>query len=126
MTFKLEYPEGATPLNPNEIGGLKHRHIRTQGELDELEQSNIASGLRWLARMRRNDILTDGFAIELHRRLFADVWDWAGTYRKTGKNIGVDPGILECSFASCSTMPATGRTTRPIRRSRRLCVCITG
>lgn len=89
--IKLEYPEGATPLDPNELGGLKYRHITTQGELNELEQANIASGLRWLARMRRKDILTDDFAIELHRRLFGDVWAWAGTFRKTGKNIGVDP-----------------------------------
>ncbi|MET3524206.1 mobile mystery protein B [Mesorhizobium abyssinicae] len=91
MTIKLEYPEGATPLDPNELGGLKHKHITTQGELDELEQANIASGLRWLARTRRKDILTDDFAIELHQRLFGDVWDWAGAFRKTGKNIGVDP-----------------------------------
>jgi Fic-DOC domain mobile mystery protein B len=91
VTIKFEYPDGATPLDPNEIGGLKYKHIRTQGELDELEQANIASGLRWLARMRRKDILTEDFVVELHRRLFGDVWDWAGTFRKTGKNLGIDP-----------------------------------
>lgn len=86
-----DYPEGATPLDPNELGGLKYRHITTQAELDELEQANITSGLLWLSRTRRKDILTDGFAIELHRRLFGEVWNWAGTFRTTGKNIGVDP-----------------------------------
>lgn len=91
MTFEFEYPDGATPLDPNEIGGLKFEHLKTQSELDELEQANIASGLRWISRMRRKDILTDDFAIELHRRLFGDVWDWAGAFRKTGKNIGIDP-----------------------------------
>jgi len=91
VTIKLEYPEGATPLDPNELGGLKYKHITTQGELDELEQANIASGLRWLARTRRKDILSDDFAIELHRRLLGEVWDWAGAFRQTGKNIGVDP-----------------------------------
>jgi Fic-DOC domain mobile mystery protein B len=35
-------------------------------------------------------VLTDDFAVTLHKRLFGDVWDWAGTFRKTGKNIGVD------------------------------------
>jgi hypothetical protein len=49
MAVRLDYPEGATPLDPNELGGLKHRHVTTQGKLDELEQANIASGLRWLA-----------------------------------------------------------------------------
>ncbi|MGY3076417.1 Fic-DOC domain mobile mystery protein B [Bradyrhizobium sp. LM6.10] len=86
----LWYPEGATPLDPNELGGLKHKHITTQGELDQLEQANIESGLRWLGRQRAH-VLTDDFAIILHKRLFGDVWDWVGTFRKTGKNIGIDP-----------------------------------
>ena len=90
MIPDLQYPEGATPLDPNEIGGLKHKHITTQGELDQLEQANIESGLRWLGRQRAH-VLSDDFAITLHKRLFGDVWDWAGTFRKTGKNIGIDP-----------------------------------
>jgi Fic-DOC domain mobile mystery protein B len=90
MIQNMQYPDGATPLDPNELGGLKHKHITTQGELDQLEQANIESGLRWLSRQRA-DVLSDDFAITLHKRLFGDVWDWAGTFRKTGKNIGIDP-----------------------------------
>ena len=41
MIENMEYPEGATPLDPNEMGGLKFKHITTRGELDELEQANI-------------------------------------------------------------------------------------
>lgn len=92
MKLKLDYPEGATRLDPNELDGLKHRHITTQGELNELEQANITAGLRWLDRLRRPDVLSDAFAIELHKRLLGDVWQWAGTFRRTGKNVGdVDP-----------------------------------
>ena len=90
MTGGIEYPEGATPLDPNELSGLKFKHVTTRRQLDELEQANIESGLRWLARQRA-DVLTDDFAVALHRRLFGDVWDWAGSFRRTGKNIGVDP-----------------------------------
>jgi Fic-DOC domain mobile mystery protein B len=90
MTGLTEYPDGATPLDPNELGGLKFKHITTREELDELEQANIESGLRWLAR-HKGDVLTDDFAINLHKRLFGDVWDWAGKFRRTGKNIGIDP-----------------------------------
>ena len=86
----MQYPQGATPLDPNELAGLKFKHITTRGELDELEQANIESGLRWLAR-QRGDVLSDKFAVTLHKRLFGDVWDWAGSFRRTGKNIGVDP-----------------------------------
>jgi Fic-DOC domain mobile mystery protein B len=90
MTMAMEYPDGATPLDPNELGGLKFKHITTREELDELEQANIESGLQWLAR-HKGDVLEDGFVITLHRRLFGDVWDWAGSFRRTGKNVGVDP-----------------------------------
>jgi Fic-DOC domain mobile mystery protein B len=91
MTGGLEYPEGATPLDPDEMEGLKFKHVTTRGELDELEQINIQAGLLWLARQRRKDVLSDNFAVTLHKRLFGDVWSWAGTFRKTGKNIGIDP-----------------------------------
>ena len=82
---------GATPLDPDERDGLKHKHITTRGELDELEQANIQTGLRWLSRSRRKDILTDDFLRTLHDRLFGEVWNWAGIYRRTEKNIGIDP-----------------------------------
>lgn len=84
-------PEGATLLDPDEIGGLKFSHITTRGELDELEQANIGQGLRWLSRRRGGDILTENFVRTLHRHLFGEVWDWAGDFRLTEKNIGIDP-----------------------------------
>ncbi len=90
MTGVMTYPDGATPLDPDELDGLKFKHITMREQLDELEQANIESGLQWLAR-HKGDVLTDDFVITLHRRLFGDVWDWAGSFRKTGKNIGVDP-----------------------------------
>lgn len=84
----FDEPEGATPLDPNEIEGLKFSHITTRGELDELEQANITQGLRWLARQRRGDILDDAFVRQLHARLFGDVWEWAGAYRLRGGREG--------------------------------------
>jgi Fic-DOC domain mobile mystery protein B len=89
MIENMQYPEGATPLDPNELGGLKHKHITKQIELNQLEQANIESGLRWLGRQRA-DVLTDRFATTLHSRLFGDVWDWAGKFRKTEKSVGID------------------------------------
>ncbi len=90
MIQNMQYPDGATPLDPNELGGLKHKHITKQTGLNQLEQANIESGLRWLGRQRA-DVLSDSFATTLHSRLFGDVWDWAGKFRKTGKIIGIDP-----------------------------------
>ena len=88
----MEYPPGATPLDPNELEGLRFPHIETRGELDQLEQQNIQDGLLWLIRQRKyKDLLTDGFIKELHKRLFGAVWKWAGSFRTTEKNLGVDP-----------------------------------
>ena len=84
-------PEGATPLDPDERAGLKLKHVTTRGELDELEQANIQSGLQWLSRSRRKDVLSDEFLRRLHKQLFGEVWEWAGTFRQTEKNIGIDP-----------------------------------
>ncbi|MCY4034923.1 MAG: mobile mystery protein B [Hyphomicrobiales bacterium] len=84
-------PRGATPLDPDELEGLKHKHITTRDELNELEQANIQVCLQWISRSRQRDILSDEFLRILHKRMFGDVWDWAGTYRQTEKNIGVDP-----------------------------------
>lgn len=87
----LNEPDGATPLDPDERRGLKFAHITLRGELDELEQANIEQGLRWIARRRAGDIFDDTFVRRVHARLFGDVWQWAGDYRLTEKNIGIAP-----------------------------------
>lgn len=84
-------PGGSTPLDPDEMEGLIHKHVTTRGELDELEQANIVDGMTWLKRQKKPDVLTESFACELHKRLFGKVWKWAGRFRKTEENIGVDP-----------------------------------
>ena len=101
MTFVISSPDGATPLDPNERDGLKHRHITTQGELNELEQANIIAGLHWLERLRRPDVLSDAFALQLHKRLFGDVWAWGGKLRQTERNIGIDPLHIAVQLRAC-------------------------
>lgn len=88
------YPEGATPLDPDELDELRFKHVTTRAELDQLEQANIVGGLRWLARYNAKDILTESFLRELHRKMFGDVWEWAGKFRLTEKNIGVEPAQI--------------------------------
>lgn len=87
----VDYPDGATPLDPDELDGLKFRHVSTRGELDQLEQAGITEGLKWLDRQKNPDVLSEAFVLELHKRLFGSVWKWAGTFRRIEKNIGVDP-----------------------------------
>lgn len=90
MTNNFSYPSGATPLDANEIEGLKLGHITTREELNRFEQDNINEALQWLKSRRKSDILTEKFVKALHKKMFGKVWRWAGSFRKSGKNIGVD------------------------------------
>jgi Fic-DOC domain mobile mystery protein B len=86
----FEYAPGATPLDPDEAAGLIPQHITTQGELNEWEQTNILQGLRWAQRQKKREVLDEPFLRELHRRMFDETWQWAGSFRRSDKNIGVD------------------------------------
>lgn len=87
----MDYMEGETPLDPDELEGLRFPHVTTRRELNELEQASIDDGMLWLRRQRRVDVLSDQFCRSLHEKLFGQVWRWGGSYRRTEKNIGVDP-----------------------------------
>jgi Fic-DOC domain mobile mystery protein B len=86
----FDEPAGATPLDPDEAAGLRLTHITTRGELNRWEQENIAAGDSWAFGRRHKDLLDEGFMRRLHRRMFGEVWRWAGEFRRSGKNIGVD------------------------------------
>lgn len=91
MSAVNDEPDGATELEAEEREGLKFRHVTTRGQLDHLEQANIQDGLKWLSKRRNGEILDEGFVRELHKRMFGQVWTWAGSFRRTEKNIGIDP-----------------------------------
>lgn len=88
--MKIVYPDGATPLDPDEMAGLKVQSVSTREDLDRLEQGNILEAIDWIENGRPGDILTESFVRKLHVKMFGKVWKWAGSYRRSGKNIGVD------------------------------------
>jgi Fic-DOC domain mobile mystery protein B len=89
MAIKIDYLPGATPLDADELACLIPKHITTQGELNEWEQLNIEQGETW-ARRQRKDILDEAFVRQLHKQMFGETWSWAGSFRKSDKNIGVE------------------------------------
>lgn len=86
--------DDATPLTPEEREGLIPSHVTLRRELNELEQQNILEADFW-GFARRRDPLTVTFARSLHRRMFGNVWRWAGKYRTSDKNIGIDHVEIE-------------------------------
>ena len=78
-----------TPLEAEECEQLIPSYITTRAELNEAELANIADAVRWLGS-RKRDILDRDFLNTLHKRMFGEVWKWAGGYRTTPRNIGID------------------------------------
>jgi Fic-DOC domain mobile mystery protein B len=82
--------DGATtPVTVEEREQLIPSYITLRHELNEAEQINIGTALRWTDG-RKRDVLDRDFLSELHKRMFGDVWRWAGQYRATARNVGVE------------------------------------
>lgn len=79
--------DGATPLDPDQIVGIRFSHLVNMGELDEVEDANIQRGLEWLNRQKGDDYLSTKFLCQLHEKLFGDVWKWGGKFRKVEVNL---------------------------------------
>lgn len=88
--------DGQTPLDRREEEGLKVTFVTTRGDLNAAEVKNIANGLKWaeLKLRRVRNVAREPFLCDLHREMFGEVWEWAGTYRDSIKNIGVDPSHI--------------------------------
>ena len=87
------YPNGVTPLDPDEAAGLLPSHISLQVDLNGWEKTNISQGEEWASRQKKRDLLQEGFVRDLHRKMFDRTWQWAGTFRQSNKNIGLDPSF---------------------------------
>src|SRR5262249_29759552 len=78
---------------------LRLSHITFKHELYEAEQENIARAQQWaLKRTVRTDLLTEKFMLDLHKQMLKDVWKWAGKFRKTERNIGIDWWLIQTSL----------------------------
>lgn len=100
MGLDFAYISGQTPLDEDEKDGLLIPTIATRGELDEFEQQNIEEAIQWILsrRLKAPAILTEQFVRNLHKRMYGNVWEWAGDFRKTNKNLGVDKWQISSSL----------------------------
>lgn len=92
MGLELEYIDDQTPLDEDEKEGLLIGTITTRSELDQFEQLNIEKAIVWSIRgnTSMSKLFTEEFIKSLHMRMFGEVWEWAGKFRRSNKNIGVD------------------------------------
>jgi Fic-DOC domain mobile mystery protein B len=84
-----EHDDASTPLSAEERDGLIRSDITLRGELNEAEQANILEADTWVFSRERN-VLDEKFLNALHERMYGNVWRWAGQYRQSQKNVGVE------------------------------------
>ena len=96
--MSFEYPAGATPLDPDEAAGMIPRHIVNHGQLNEWELVNIVRGEQWAFGKKQADMLSSDFVRKLHQRMFDETWRWAGSFRSTEKNIGIEPARISSAL----------------------------
>jgi Fic-DOC domain mobile mystery protein B len=70
---------------PSEFGS-RTASISTRRNRGRLSRAGWTRGRR---RMPVERMLTDNFMRTLHRRMFGNVWAWAGAYRSTERNVGI-------------------------------------
>ena len=88
---------GSTPVDAKQIDGLRIRSIRNQAELDAAEQANILQAMEWMQRARSlafPALLSMHAMRNVHRRMFGQVYTWAGAMRARELNIGCEPRLI--------------------------------
>jgi Fic-DOC domain mobile mystery protein B len=89
--LNLNQIPGSTPLDEDDINSLIPS-VGTQENLNEFEQTNITEAYAWALNprvLRNQDPLTEPYVRDLHKRMFNNIWKWAGIYRQKDLNIGV-------------------------------------
>ena len=96
MGLTIEYIDGQTPLSEEEKDGLKIPSITTREELDEFEQLNIEKAIQWTfgKKLKAEQLLSEKFIKDLHKRMYGEVWKWAGTFRNSEKNLGIKSYLI--------------------------------
>jgi Fic-DOC domain mobile mystery protein B len=96
MGLTIEYIDGQTPLSEEEKEGLKISSITTREELDEFEQLNIEKAIQWTfgKKIKAEQLLSEKFIKDLHKKMYGDVWKWAGAFRTSEKNLGIKSYLI--------------------------------
>lgn len=96
MGLEINYLDGQTPLSEEELEGLKISSITTREELDEFEQLNIEKAIQWTLgkKIHSKDLFSEKFLKDLHKRMYGEVWKWAGSFRTSEKNLGIKSYLI--------------------------------
>ena len=96
MGLEFNNLDGQTPLSVEELDGLKILSISTREELDEFEQFNIEKAIQWTfgKKIQPKDLFSEKSIKDLHKRMYGEVWKWAGSFRTSEKNLGIKSYLI--------------------------------
>ncbi len=82
--------DGQTPIDEDEAAALL-LPFRTREALNRAEEETILRARLWAegSRMFGKELLTDRELKRIHLEMFRGIWEWAGEYRQTEKDIGI-------------------------------------
>ncbi len=87
---RFQISDGNTPIDEDEAHGLRPSWIRTRSDLNDAEAANILKARQAIRPPSVDDVTDDIWLRKLHQMMFGDVWSWAGSYRLSNRNIGID------------------------------------
>lgn len=100
MPERFTFPEGATQIA--DCSGLIPVWVHHVNDLNRVEAENIMKAQRKYLRGPADDP-KKWFQVEvlrtIHRAMFGDVWEWAGSYRKSITSIGIKPSFIPAQLA---------------------------
>lgn len=93
-----------TPLTEEELAELIPPTIFTREHLNQWEQINIQEAMTWAFSHKHlpTKLATNQFMTKLHKKMFGQVWKWAGQFRSSNKNIGVDREYIQIELRKLS------------------------
>ena len=104
---------GETPLPHDELTALTKGVVDVLGtpitkaavyDLEQAVQDHVSEELITAAiegSLLLDDLLSNYFVRELHKRLYGDIWVWAGRLRQHEVNIGVAPEQIAVELRRC-------------------------
>lgn len=110
--MKLSPDYGETPIDGDEFDALLPAVREALGatpskaavhDLEQAVQVEVAEELLIAViagELALDELLTDHFVRELHRRLYGDIWSWAGMFRRREFNLGVAPEQIAVELRS--------------------------
>src|SRR5579872_7415410 len=93
--IKFHFPDGSTPID--DLSGLKFSWVQTLSDLNRAEAENISRAQKkYLETTVDNPSkwFNPTFFRKIHQTMFGEVWTWAGSWRKSITNIGIQPQFI--------------------------------